>query len=497
MINGKKTSTRYVLPALALFALLSVSTIMVWPPPWSDESVFGDAIFTLSHEGRLASTFVSGFERGAYWQPPLWFLVEAVAVHWAGHELLTLRVTSLIFAGLILVLLFRLGVVATGSVRTGSIAAFVLALNPLFVHQIKLARMDALCMVFVLFGSLMYLEYQQQRRRFFVHATGAAFAFAVLTHPLGLLGLIGVVIHQAQRKDQPTGERIRNCLWVSMPTVVVAGVLFAMAASDFPSFERQIQFQFGRKWGDVGGKAAYFVSRYSSIPAFLLIPIAGLFELWRESRDPSANNVRIVFLLGILSALIVAATFIAPYSVYYLPFVCVGAGRFISRIIAHGSRRARWFTAVASAMVVVNAVMHYWVLYASLVPVSPTDNYDDITRLVEPHLRRGSTVCIVGYPDLYFGLRKERPDLHLVSNLFIDSAAGEFAMSRINHIVISRTFDLSADSISTSFELAKLETIAAQQHKAILATGSLGVFRRYHASASTFDVVSISDVRVP
>jgi 4-amino-4-deoxy-L-arabinose transferase-like glycosyltransferase len=475
-------------PALLLYALLSVPTLLFWPPAWSDEAMFGDAVFTLADQGRLAAPYLPGFERAMYWQPPLWFCLEAPIVRLAGDDLAVLRMTSVVLAGVLLLLLFRVALAVTGDAYASGIAACLLALNPLFVHQIKLARMDALCMVFVLLGILLYCEYMRRPSLRSLSGAGIAFALAILTHPFGLLGLAGTGIQQLQSRDQ--AARIRFSRWLALlfPTLVVVVAMLTLSLSDLATVQRQLHFQFGRKWSYMAGRPIAFFARYWSIPVFALIPVAGIAQLWSASRAHASDPLHVIFILGVISLAVVIVFFIPSYSVYYLPYVCIGTGLLTSRAIASGTKKGRLCVAVGSTLLVVNAAMHFGILYARVAPDGPADTYKAITEHAASYLRPGATVCIGGYPDLYFGLRKARPDLHLLSTLFIDSVAAASAVQRMDHVVICRMFDLARDSTWMRFDISRLEALAEWDGKMLRPVASFGIERDYHASVLIFDV---------
>lgn len=166
-----------------------------WPIPWPDEGIFADIARNLLHEGRLGTDLfgdaIPGLADRTYWTPPLYYLLLAAWLGLFGEGLWVQRSLSLAAGVAAVVALYRIA--RHLGLAQPWIVPVWLAVDVVFVRGCLVGRMDTLCLALWLWGLATALERRQ--------ALAGAFAgLALCTHPMGVVGALGVALLSPTRR---------------------------------------------------------------------------------------------------------------------------------------------------------------------------------------------------------------------------------------------------------------------------------------------------------
>lgn len=474
------------LPALAaillVYAAMTLPLLTDWPPAWPDESHFGEPASVLARTGQLRSEFIPAFHEQVTWQPPLYFSVLAPVIGMVGEDPGALRMFSTALGAVIVLLTYAFGTRVTGDRRVAVLASLLLALDPNFTTYIKLVRMDGMCVLLQMTALFLLLAWSVNRRWFLLGGAGLSTGAAVLTHPLGLVGLVIGCAFVVALQGISTRERIVALGILALPAIVLLAAWILAIVPDLTRMAEQLRFQFARKARPPWESAVNFISRYRSIPVFLLFVIAALV-VWVKHRLPGRTpGHTLIGFAAAATSVAVALTFELPYHVYFLPWVTLCGAIAVLELWTAGSRIARRVIITAVAVLVLNFTGYTMMVYATLhwiepVPISATALYERVSR----HLPVGARVLLQGYPDGYWILRAARPDLRLVGGVAFTPAEKRAVRDGVDYAVIARTFEPAADSVALFTDLRLLLDSGEDRPWSI--TASEGVALRFHPSA--------------
>jgi 4-amino-4-deoxy-L-arabinose transferase-like glycosyltransferase len=214
-------------------------------------------------------------ESGSYWQPPVWFYLMAPVIGILGYNIIQLRLVSMLVGLCVIWATFLLARRLELSAWTTRAGVVLLAVNPNFVTYVKLVRMDALCVLLTLLGLIAYATFIVKGKSSTLVTGGVLFGFAVLTHPLGLIGPAVAGCHALTGFGKSEKLKFSTLVWIILP-VVVAIMFWFVSATNHAEFWIQVKYQFGRKVRPFSVPLISFVERYRSLPIFALLVPAGL-----------------------------------------------------------------------------------------------------------------------------------------------------------------------------------------------------------------------------
>jgi hypothetical protein len=187
--------TKVWLLALALAGYLAGTAALAWTRmPQPDEGHFANAGYELAFHGRLAmpmwTEWVSSLDRHMYVQMPLYYVQLAAWVKAFGFGLRAVRMNSVLW-GFILVLAW--GAIVRALTRewiAGLLGVVLIGFNYDIMNMTS-ARYDPMCAALSAAGVACYLVLRERHLIAAVLAANGCLAAAVLTHPFGVIGLIG------------------------------------------------------------------------------------------------------------------------------------------------------------------------------------------------------------------------------------------------------------------------------------------------------------------
>lgn len=480
---------KFLVAVIVVYYVLSLSLLLSWPLPWPDEVHFGDVARTFADEQRLGTNLIKGMEERMYWQPPIYFLVLSAVIKFGGFNLVVLRLFSLVIGSLILVLVYRLGVKLIKDPLPVKIGVVLLALNPNFVTYVKLARMDGLCMVWTLLALVLYSSAMTEHKNIKFLVVGLFVSLAILTHPLGFIGLTAIVLHLFIFKRNRIVEVFRYLLILFIPVIIGLCFWGLYVLQDPQNFLMQMQYQFAQRSFSPPSSVVNFFERYRSIPFFLMVFIPALVTLTRKFIKSMRSDVGLLIILCYVSLLIVALEFKLTYHIYFLPYASLLIALFLVEKIRTFEPSSTLFAVSALMVLMVNFLLYFF--YLNVVyhysQVEETD-YDKFVPAIVEALPAGSTVMLYGYPSVFWGLRESGKEFSVVESIFFNRENALASVQEIDCIVVTRAFDPVQDSLDMSGFISQVRDLLAESGARVVLVHEIGMKKRYSYSAEIYSV---------
>jgi len=470
---------RRFLPAiLLLYLAISFSLFLKWPPLWPDEAVFADTARGLLETGRPATGLVAGLEKGAYWQAPAWYYLAAGVIALAGFEIVPLRILS-VALGLIVIWLSLLLARRAGYTRwSAHLAALLLALAPLFVLNAKLARMDGLCMVFLLAGLLGYVAWASTGRNPMLWLASFSFMLAVLTHPLGLIGPAVGSLHGLVAGSRRGRPGLRAVPWM-IGAVLLALLLWLLVAGDPATLLLQLQYQLWRKTSSPGSHLLGFLERYWSIPLLGICVVAGIGWLWREVRTRPSPGSTVLALAATVSTTVVLVSFELPYHIYYLPFVLPGVAGLFEWLLKRGGWVKGAGILALVALLANLAAYTLFINYQLNLRLRAETDYRSFCRAIARELPEGAALLINGYPTVYWGLLQQGKDFAMTEGTFLTDSLGLAVIRRVDWVVATDGFRKQGNGWDPNEQLPDVIRYASGAGRRLVPAATVGVAEHY------------------
>lgn len=467
---------------LTVYGFLSFSLILDWPPPWPDESQFAEPAYTLSQTGHLQSSLVPGLGQHVYWQPPGYFIFLAVVIRIVGFDLIALRAASIILGGLILILVYMMTRHLSGSKGAALFAMCLLAINPHFVTYVKLVRMDGLSVFLQLAGVFLVVSGRSARSPARCVASGTLLAAAAFTHPLGIIGWIVGVLHIVLHDSLSRPARFRALSLFLAPSLVAGAAYMWYATLNQTQWQEQLFMQFRRKARPPWESLYNLILRYRTLPLFVLVAVWGITawiksRLWRRSA-----GYRTLGIAAGVALVAVSCTFELPYHVYLLPWLSIAIALAILEWRPRWNPIHRRMVFMMLVLVGVNLSGYsLFFIYRFHWSESPPPPYGEFYARVSEHLPFGAQTLLYGYPDGFWALRKERPDLRTYEGVVFNEDQRRQLSGKIDAAVIARVFDPVEDSLSLFADVSRI--LGSPLRGKGLTVSSVGSMVRYHPSA--------------
>ena len=474
---------RFLAGISAAYLGASFSLILSWPLLWPDEAIFADSARGILVNGHPSTALVSGMASGAYWQPPAWFYFLSLFIRVLGEDIFLLRILSMLIGLCVLWATAHLVRLLGQSPLTWRLSLLLLALNPNFITYVKLVRMDGLCVLLTILGLHAYLRFCASGKSLQLALGCGLFTLSMLTHPLGVIGPAAAGCHAIflGRKKQTWGSLV----WFFLP-LLASMVLWWMSSGNHAEFLLQMGFQMERKSRPLFVSFVAFLERYRSLPLFALLALAGLVNVSvRAFRERSPSSV-LLAIGACISTIAIGLFFEIPYHVYCLPFIAIAAGAFLERYwirvrpIPHAAR---------IALVGVLCNFGAYILYFNYVfHIALTDetNYASFARQVEQEIPPGATVCLGGYPSLYWGLKASGREYTLVSNTFLSDSLAMDLVRKADWFVLTDGFDPGDDNPDVVMETKTMQRHAEHAGKICRLVRFVGGRKKFAYTARIF-----------
>jgi hypothetical protein len=473
VVCGKATLLALALASLAWFAFFAGALLLKYPPVWSDEALFANPAINLLHHGRMSTDLLDGTLPGigqhTYWTPPLYFLYIASVFRFTGPGLVPLRLASTAAALAVLILTYLLAV-RSGLGRWLSLfPVSLVAIDTVFLRGALIGRMDMLTLVFILLSLWLATKSLTPWNSFL---TGIVCALAALTHPVGAVAPVSVVVWRLLSRE-------RRSLRSLVPLLV--GILLPFLPwlcyilLDPRSFIAQFGGQLARK--SAGRASMYFlagsffqlIAQYAFengrvtdvvwVTPLLFAGMAGLRDTELTLRPNDCPARRSLLLLYGCQALTIAVILWNSefwYTIYIIPITAIG--------LCHLLNNGRSLASLGWARIVLTSAVLLWIggfLYSNLqhatrlnhlqnvVYRSETD-YTDWSSEISSKIPPGSKLLLSIIPDPYFGLMG-RSDLtireFLPENVPINHDTHWRYMSQADYVIVGVRFGLPNDAV--------------------------------------------------
>jgi 4-amino-4-deoxy-L-arabinose transferase-like glycosyltransferase len=326
-----------------------------YPTPGGDEPGFVDVAINLNTRGVLGTPayrdLLPGADTHVYWQPPMYFVGLAGWFSMAGTGLVQARTFSLLWAVLIVVLVF---VLARQDAPTAAsmAAAALLAVSYYLTNRAKVARMDAMCIALTLSALLAYRLARDRTGVGLFATSGAVAGLALLTHPLGIVAIATLAIERVLSLGRAVFVDVRTYVLMSC-CGLVAALWLALILQDLDSFRLQMAAQFERK-ALLGSYWHQFSMARTHVVSVTVVCGAATWLLFTSVRRKEPTSVvAIAFALSFAAATSGRET---GYFSYFYPLGCAAVAVALDRV-----PRARVLVYLGVAFAIANelAVLGY------------------------------------------------------------------------------------------------------------------------------------------
>jgi 4-amino-4-deoxy-L-arabinose transferase-like glycosyltransferase len=431
-------------------------------------------------------------ESHAYWQPPVYFLALVPAIEIGGYNLTTLRVCSVLIGGGLVILVFVLGLRFTNAL-TAKVAALILACDPHFVNNVKFARMDGLCMLFMLIALAVYLKPLFENRSANGLITGVFVALAAFTHPFGVVAVIVFTFNILGNSSIDVRERLKELSLLLFPVLVGAFLLGLWILQDMNGFIEQMSYQIARKDRPLFLTIVNTIKHYRNVPLALVLPVVSLgYVLPRAIRQRGKVRLLVLF-LGVIMVVVISK-FEIPYHVYIAPPGAVVTAMLLIELWKSNSRMRRRIAIVCIGGLLLNSALVFgylnFVFHARLAGEA---NYNQFCKAVLNYIPAGAKLCGWGTPCVYWGFNEQRPDVGFIDKAFLDSLKANEVARWIDYVVLSRCFVPAEDEVGLKKQRDALSELCLMNGRELKAIATVGKKERYSYSAEVFQVVPLVD----
>jgi 4-amino-4-deoxy-L-arabinose transferase-like glycosyltransferase len=481
---------KYIILVEVIYLIISFSLFLSWPLFWPDEVHFADVARTFSEHGYLGTDLIKGMETHVYWQPPLYFIVSAAVIAIGGFDIGVLRFLSILIGCGILLLIFLLGTRVMEDSLVPKVGMLLLALNPNFVDYVKLARMDGLCVFFLLLVVLLFVRWLQGGGIRTVLASGVFLALAVLTHVMGFIGAIGIVLYLFLFGRRPRIVRVKQLGIILLPLAVALGLWGVYVFQDPGSFLRQMEYQFLRKSPVSQFSWVHFIERYRTIPLFLPVLIAGTVYLWRRAVGEKSETLCFLTVMLLASFLIVGFSFELPYHLYYLPYGSLAISVLLTAALKSSRSVHKSGSFIAGGILMANFLMYFAYFNFTLHVVLPREtDYKEFTTQIANVLPLQTKVFLYGYPSAFWGLRPKHKGLSFVEGVFLDQEKAGDVITGVDYVIFTRAFDPRKDDRDFNQQRMFIDSLCVARNCILTPVGAVGTKRWLAYSAEVLKLV--------
>jgi len=415
---------RWMLPPLCVIQLLlAIGAIVVLFtqietrfPAFNDEAIFADIIFRsragMGMNTPLFETFMPQVEHYSFWYPPVFFIMMSGWFSLIGEGINQGRAGTIILSLIALLLVYQLLKPVFRSKWSVTILVGLLITDPYFQMSATVFRMEMLTVVWGIASLLVYQFSAQQTRSertrsLLVFASGAFGGLSLLTHPLG--GIFGLTIGLAILTEQASWlDRVKHlALYGLMPLLLIGGWILSFY-QHLDVFLLQNLIQLHRKVFNTYYLIEIF--KYQPIQRTLISlymlattgAIAILSTRWKQ-------NLRLSRLYLPLLPLGIIVPFLMKEMWYLLVYPFIGLIS-ILLITEWGIARKHWWVLALAPAVL---VLHLLIFLDHQATPRMFDSYNSFSQAVSEQIPDGSSVLLSSFPDPFFYLRDNRPDLDL------------------------------------------------------------------------------------
>jgi 4-amino-4-deoxy-L-arabinose transferase-like glycosyltransferase len=490
LMIGLKPAWFFALVILAYLAI-ALPILVLYLPPQADEDLFSEPAFNLLTEGRLVSHIVVGMEEGVLWQPPLYFFALVPVIKAFGYSITVFRSFSVTVACFGLLLMYILGRTVIGEAQARA-ATLLLAVNPLFVLYSKMGRMDSLCLLFMLLA--LFLALRAVTRGSTANWIWAGFASgaAALTHPFGVLVVLSIIVWLLLWGRRMGIRRSSALIPFLVPTVGMIVLWCAWGVMHIDALTDQWAYQFARKEFNLLRAPAAFFARFKYVPTVAVVyglafagSIAFILRPWRI-----ASNIGLLATFCVIVGGAILFVYEPWYHIHVYPVAYLIGAWMLAGSPSVFPKAYLVLRRALPPLLVLNAVAYFGYLnYRVRLEESSSADYRNFILRISAHIKPHATILALGSPSVFWGFREIRPDVAYLSDVFLTPEYGRREASRIDYVVMSRSFDPPGDESWHRDAYRRISSALESAGKILVKTDEVGTKRRYAFSAQIFDVV--------
>lgn len=403
--------------SISPFLLRSAVFFLSDPPVWPDEAIFTNSARTLATTGTIATNLfgetIPGLKQHANWYPPLYIYALAGWTNIFGTTIESVRSLSFVLSLCSFAILYFILLELFSGKLYVMLGLLLFSLDLNIGEASRLARMDMMNFFFLCLAFYGYLRSMKPGisityRTISLLIAGISSSLAVVTHPLGLIAPVVIVLHQGmaavvQKQNNSRTKVLYDMMLVLLPTLLLGGLwLFSMRDS-WSFFLKQYDLQFQRKIPYTPYPHILF-QRFVSWKALFSIYFISLtlfaFEAIRKI------HIKHLFLLigFIVSFAVIEWGKENWYILYVHPFILCILIANLSMALKAKRRLAITITTILLSGYVCLQLYFIWSLRTTV--DSPSDTYYSFANRVQSLIPAGSSVLLATIPDPYFILSK-------------------------------------------------------------------------------------------
>lgn len=185
-----------ILVPFVLYLILAIG-IACTRMPWCDEAWFASSAVNLVRNGFMGCTnlvYSQSLDQYTYWQPPLYFLTEALTFKIFGVGLFQVRFISVFFGLIGLIAIYYMAKELFDNDRKLVLLSTMLVGTDLFyLIGASDGRMDMMAASLSLIGFSLYITLRKKHLHWAFFLSNLFICLSGLTHPNGLLGLLVLI----------------------------------------------------------------------------------------------------------------------------------------------------------------------------------------------------------------------------------------------------------------------------------------------------------------
>ncbi len=193
--------------------------------PWCDEAWFASPAANLLESGTMGTSFIDTHDpihkdisKYTYWQPPLYFLVQAVWYSLVGFSLFSMRALSTFWGLVLLISWLAIVRLLTENRWLALLTVALIAVDYQFLANASDGRMDTMCAALAFAGYAFYLALREHRLGSALLVSHTLVVASGLSHPNGILAFAGLVFLSLYLDR--TRLRLRSILFAVIPYMV-------------------------------------------------------------------------------------------------------------------------------------------------------------------------------------------------------------------------------------------------------------------------------------
>lgn len=485
--------------AIVLLYLLAATGNALTKAPWWDEGLFADPAYNLAFHGYMGASVqeptgrpgghmpLPGVDRYTFWNMPLYMVALAGWFKLFGFSILVMRSLSIVW-GLLLVAAWTVIVKSFSDNRAlPMLAGALIALDYSVLVSCSNGRPDCMTAALGAAGMAIYLRVREHNLSGALLGGMSLTAAAILTHPLGLIELAGVVFLVLYLD-------LRRLRWSHIPIValpyavaICAWGLYVLEAPDVFSsqFRASVGYRTHAFWNPIRSVVTDLTQRYFTF--FVSAENHGLARL--------KGLILLAYVSGFLAALLIPA--IRRQRIAKI-LLSISTLSFVALALLDGEKNPQYFVHVLPPFAILLATVVGWFWTKARIPHpligaavfllialqlcgiaykvkldSYRNGYRPMIRSVTSYYKEGDVV--MGGAELLFGLPR--------SIRFTDDGNLGFFSGKVPDLIIANSFYPSVTPGSPpASAMGRYLAALLPKYQQVYASGEFRVYVRWQPS---------------